>query len=328
MSTVVPYSPTNLVSNALFNFDIFGLTNFKLSGTVNLSISDSFTLPQYIAAFPAIPSFLYTSLVSGSGNWTQTQISNIELLTSTYSNFINLGFTAVVNYPESTPAMVGTNSDINISLIYRTDWPFAGASAVGSDNLLGYAGSAGDIVLNINGFGSQGTRNDTTLGSFSYGWHALMHELGHSLGLGHPHQSFTNGVVELAADFQATAQMGFDKLGFAIDSALDMNKVYFSIMSYDDQKPATGGDTFFFERRETVMLTAISVTVSMRLAMIPNLLICATVYVVGHMMPLVVQSAVGKLPIVAFVGLVAFCAVVFVKGLGVPMPLLGSWFGG
>ena len=86
--------------------------------------------------------------------------------------------------------------------------------------------------------------NDTTLGSFSYGWHALMHELGHSLGLGHPHQSFTNGVVELAADFQATAQLGFDKLGFAIDSALDMNKEYFSIMSYDDQKPATGGDTF------------------------------------------------------------------------------------
>lgn len=53
---------------------------------------------------------------------------------------------------------------------------------------------------------------------------------------------------------------------------------------------------------ETVMLTAISVAVSMRLAMIPNLLICATIYVVGHMMPLVVQSAVGKLPIVAFVG--------------------------
>ena len=28
------------------------------------------------------------------------------------------------------------------------------------------------------------------------------------------------------------------------------------------------------------------------------------------------------------VALVVFCALVFVKGLGVPMPLLGSWFGG
>jgi hypothetical protein len=30
----------------------------------------------------------------------------------------------------------------------------------------------------------------------------------------------------------------------------------------------------------------------------------------------------------ALIGLVAFCVVAFVKGLGVPMPLLGTWFGG
>lgn len=30
----------------------------------------------------------------------------------------------------------------------------------------------------------------------------------------------------------------------------------------------------------------------------------------------------------ALVGLVAFCVIVFVKGLGVPMPLVGTWFGG
>jgi putative tricarboxylic transport membrane protein len=27
-------------------------------------------------------------------------------------------------------------------------------------------------------------------------------------------------------------------------------------------------------------------------------------------------------------GLTIFCILVFVKGLGVPLPLLGSWFGG
>jgi Tripartite tricarboxylate transporter TctB family len=32
--------------------------------------------------------------------------------------------------------------------------------------------------------------------------------------------------------------------------------------------------------------------------------------------------------IAALVGLVAFCVVVFVKGLGVPMPLIGNWFVG
>jgi len=53
---------------------------------------------------------------------------------------------------------------------------------------------------------------------------------------------------------------------------------------------------------ETIVMTAVSVAISTRLAMVPNLLICATVYVVGHMTPLLVQSSVGKLPIVAFIG--------------------------
>jgi len=32
--------------------------------------------------------------------------------------------------------------------------------------------------------------------------------------------------------------------------------------------------------------------------------------------------------VAALIGLVAFCVIVFVKGLGVPMPLIGTWFGG
>jgi hypothetical protein len=32
--------------------------------------------------------------------------------------------------------------------------------------------------------------------------------------------------------------------------------------------------------------------------------------------------------VAALAGIVAFCVIVFVKGLGVPMPMLGSWFGG
>ena len=36
--------------------------------------------------------------------------------------------------------------------------------------------------------------------------------------------------------------------------------------------------------------------------MIPNLIICFTIYVLGHLVPLIVQSSVGKLAIVRFVG--------------------------
>lgn len=53
---------------------------------------------------------------------------------------------------------------------------------------------------------------------------------------------------------------------------------------------------------EAVVLTSISVAVSTRLPMMPNLLICAVIYVFGHMTPLLVQSSIGKLPIVTFVG--------------------------
>ena len=40
------------------------------------------------------------------------------------------------------------------------------------------------------------------------------------------------------------------------------------------------------------------------------------------------NSRINVTSVSALVGLVAFCIVVFVKGLGVPMPLIGSWFGG
>jgi len=53
---------------------------------------------------------------------------------------------------------------------------------------------------------------------------------------------------------------------------------------------------------ETILLAAVSLAVSTRLGMIPNLIICFTIYVLGHLVPLIVQSSVGKLAIVRFVG--------------------------
>jgi len=40
------------------------------------------------------------------------------------------------------------------------------------------------------------------------------------------------------------------------------------------------------------------------------------------------QTKLDAASVIVLVGLVAFCALVFVKGLGVPMPLIGPWFGG
>ena len=38
------------------------------------------------------------------------------------------------------------------------------------------------------------------------------------------------------------------------------------------------------------------------------------------------HSRANATSMLALVGILAFCALVFVKGLGVPMPLLGTWF--
>ncbi len=53
---------------------------------------------------------------------------------------------------------------------------------------------------------------------------------------------------------------------------------------------------------ETVVLTAISVAISTRLSMLPNLMICGSIYVLGHLGPLIVQSSVGQNEFVAFFG--------------------------
>ncbi|MGL4513512.1 MAG: ABC transporter permease subunit [Lacipirellulaceae bacterium] len=53
---------------------------------------------------------------------------------------------------------------------------------------------------------------------------------------------------------------------------------------------------------EAAVLTAISVAISTRLPMLANLLICGSIYALGHLTPLIVQSSVGKNEFVAFFG--------------------------
>ncbi len=52
---------------------------------------------------------------------------------------------------------------------------------------------------------------------------------------------------------------------------------------------------------ETVVLTAISVAISTRLPMLANLIICASIYVLGHLVPVLANSAVGQIEFVRFV---------------------------
>jgi hypothetical protein len=53
---------------------------------------------------------------------------------------------------------------------------------------------------------------------------------------------------------------------------------------------------------ETVVMAAIALAASTRLSTVANLVLCFVVYSLGHLVPLIVQSSVGKFAIVRFTG--------------------------
>ena len=87
---------------------------------------------------------------------------------------------------------------------------------------------------------------------------------------------------------------------------------------------------------ETVVLAAISVAISTRLPMLANLIICSSIYVLGHLVPMIVNSSVGDFEIVRFFG--QFIATVLpvldhfniqaavAAGVNVPLSYLGWAF--
>jgi hypothetical protein len=230
MADYLAYVADTLIGRAMFNFDAQGFANFIVSGSIRVSVSDSFTKAQWQAAGGALSSLVYTDAASGAGNWSQARIDNIDFILQTYENFIPVDFGSVINRSGSTPDRVGVTSDINISVISRADLPFSADSALSTDLQFLYTGSRGDIVVN-----SAKTEPDPTFSTLWFSGHVLMHEIGHELGLAHPHVGIANGHYILSTDFIATDAVGFDQLGFVIRSGLDMNKEYFTIMSYDDQ---------------------------------------------------------------------------------------------
>ncbi len=52
---------------------------------------------------------------------------------------------------------------------------------------------------------------------------------------------------------------------------------------------------------ETTVMVSISVAISTRLGMLPNLVICFSIYVLGHLVPMLAKSAIGQMAIVTFI---------------------------
>lgn len=66
---------------------------------------------------------------------------------------------------------------------------------------------------------------------------------------------------------------------------------------------------------QAAIFTAISVAISTKFSMLPNLIICFVIYVIGNLLPQVVESSAGDLPVVSFTG----------KLLAVVLPVLNHF---
>lgn len=66
---------------------------------------------------------------------------------------------------------------------------------------------------------------------------------------------------------------------------------------------------------EAATLAALSVAISTRLSMLPNLIICGAIYVIGNLLPQIVLSSAGEIPFISFTG----------KLLAVVMPVLNHF---
>jgi ABC-type transport system involved in multi-copper enzyme maturation permease subunit len=66
---------------------------------------------------------------------------------------------------------------------------------------------------------------------------------------------------------------------------------------------------------QAAVLASISVAISTRLPMLPNLIIVGSIYVIGNLLPQIVRSSAGEIPFVAFTG----------KLLAVVMPVLNHF---
>lgn len=159
MATYASYTPTGVIAKALFNFDEFGVTNYTLTGTVRVSVSDSFSFADYQSL-----RFLSDLYTTGSNEvaWTSQMLGNVQDVLGIYSQFANIPFEWKGDYDASPPGSDSTPnardvglaslSDININWISRPDVDFAGISGINSDRSFGYTGAAGDIFLNRDAF--------------------------------------------------------------------------------------------------------------------------------------------------------------------------------
>ncbi len=131
-------------------------------------------------------------------------------------------------------------------------------------------------------------------------------------------------VIWIARDYQtgSSARMGPGYFPTALGSILAM----FGVVSMGRSFLRPGEAISAIAWRPLILVLGAIVLFALLLPRAGVLIALPCLIVVGALASK--NSRLDLKSIAALVELVAFCVLVFVKGLGVPMPLFGTWFGG
>src|SRR6476660_9561345 len=92
MATYVSYTPTSVIGSAMFNSDAVGIADYKISGTVRVSVSDTFGFSDFVdSSYSLFLPTLYT-MASSEIDWTNQAVANVQSLLTVYSQFANIAF--------------------------------------------------------------------------------------------------------------------------------------------------------------------------------------------------------------------------------------------
>lgn len=158
--------------------------------------------------------------------------TQLKVALDSFSQLANVKFNYLGHFADPAQA-AQAGSEINVSLDSQglffsspNQWARAFFPSP-SHNQTPYSGAAGDVYLNINSQAS-------ALPSYepgSAGWFLLLHELGHALGLKHPHDDGGTGRPTLA-------QIGMDTLDIDLATIMSYNdEAFANLVQWDPSTP-------------------------------------------------------------------------------------------